>query len=46
MLEKIEIGKIVSAVGIGGEVKVYNYSDYKERFWNYNIFIYMEVMKK
>ncbi len=32
MLEKIEIGKIVSAVGIGGEVKVYNYSDYKERF--------------
>lgn len=32
MLEKIEIGKIVSAVGIAGEVKVYNYSDYKERF--------------
>ncbi|MGP1569961.1 MAG: ribosome maturation factor RimM [Eubacteriales bacterium] len=31
-MEKIEIGKIVSAVGISGEVKVYNYSDYKERF--------------
>ena len=26
-MEKIEIGKIVSAVGLKGEVKVYNYSD-------------------
>lgn len=31
-MEKIEIGKLVNAVGIAGEVKVYNYSDYKERF--------------
>ncbi|MBQ6495748.1 MAG: 16S rRNA processing protein RimM [Firmicutes bacterium] len=27
MMEKIEIGKITSAVGLKGEVKVYNYSD-------------------
>ena len=27
MMEKIKIGKIVSAVGLRGEVKVYNYSD-------------------
>ncbi|MCQ2547886.1 MAG: ribosome maturation factor RimM [Clostridia bacterium] len=31
-MEKILIGKITSAVGIKGEVKVYSYSDYKERF--------------
>lgn len=30
--EKIKIGKIVSAVGIRGEVKVYPYTDYPERF--------------
>ena len=27
VMEKIEIGKIVNAVGLKGEVKVYNYSD-------------------
>lgn len=31
-MEKIEIGKVVNAVGLKGEVKVYNYSDYKERY--------------
>jgi len=30
--EKIKVGQIVNAVGLKGEVKVYNYSDYKERF--------------
>ena len=31
-MEKIKIGKIVNAVAMRGEVKVYHYSDYKERF--------------
>lgn len=31
-MEKIWIGKIVNAVALKGQVKVYNYSDYKERF--------------
>lgn len=31
-VEKIKIGKIVNAVALRGEVKVYHYSDYKERF--------------
>lgn len=31
-MENIKIGKIVNAVGLRGEVKVYHYSDYKERF--------------
>ena len=31
-MEKIKIAKIVNVVGIKGEVKLYNYSDYKERF--------------
>lgn len=31
-MEKIKIGKIVNAVGLKGELKVYSYSDYKERF--------------
>ena len=31
-MEKIKIGKIVNAVALKGEVKVYHYSDYKERF--------------
>lgn len=31
-MEKREIGQIVNAVGLKGEVKVYHYSDYKERF--------------
>ena len=31
-MDRYKIGKIVNAVGLKGEVKVYNYSDYKERF--------------
>ena len=31
-MEKIKIGKIVNAVGLKGEVKVYNYSDRLERY--------------
>ncbi len=31
-MEKIKIGKIVNAVALRGEVKVYHYSDDKERF--------------
>lgn len=31
-MEKINIGKIVNAVALRGEVKVYHYTDYKERF--------------
>ncbi len=31
-MEKIKIGKIVNAAALRGEVKVYHYSDYKERF--------------
>ena len=31
-LQKINIGKIVNVVGLKGELKVYHYSDYKERF--------------
>ena len=31
-MELIEIGKIVSSVGLKGQIKVYHYTDYKERF--------------
>ncbi len=31
-MEKIKIGQIVNAVALKGEVKVYNYSGYKERY--------------
>lgn len=31
-MEKYKIGQIVNAVALRGEVKVYNYSDYKERY--------------
>ena len=31
-MEKIKIGKIVNAVALRGEVKVYAYSDRKERY--------------
>ena len=31
-MDRIKVGKIVSAVGIKGEVKVYPYTDYPERF--------------
>jgi 16S rRNA processing protein RimM len=32
MLDRIKVGKIVSAAGIKGEVKVYPYTDYPDRF--------------
>ncbi|MBR6472229.1 MAG: 16S rRNA processing protein RimM [Firmicutes bacterium] len=35
-MEKIKIAKIVNVTGIKGEVKLYNYSDYKERFEELN----------
>ena len=31
-MEAIKIGKIINAVALRGEVKIYNYSDYKERY--------------
>lgn len=31
-MEKIKVGQIVNVVGLKGELKVYHYSDYKERF--------------
>ena len=31
-MEKIKIGRIVNAVALRGEVKVYNYAGYKERY--------------
>ena len=31
-MEKIKVGKIVNAVALRGEVKIYSYSDCKERF--------------
>ena len=31
-MDRIKVGKIVSAVGIRGEVRVYPYTDYPERF--------------
>lgn len=31
-MEKIKIGEIVSQVGLKGDVKVYNYAAYKERY--------------
>ena len=34
VMEKILIGKIVSAVGLKGEVKVYNYSDSADIYAN------------
>lgn len=44
-MEKIKIGKAVNAVGITGEIKVYNYSDYKERFEELE-YIYMDEEKR
>ena len=32
IMEKIKLGKIVSVVGLKGELKVYPLCDYKERF--------------
>ncbi len=32
IMEKIKIGQVVNVVGLKGELKVYHYSDYKERF--------------
>jgi len=31
-MDKIKVGQAVNAVGLKGELKVYHYSDYKERF--------------
>lgn len=31
-MDKIKIGQVVNAAGLKGELKVYHYSDYKERF--------------
>ncbi len=31
-IERVNIGKIVNVVGLKGEVKVYHFTDYKERF--------------
>ena len=31
-MEKIKVGQVANAVGLKGELKVYHYSDYKERF--------------
>jgi 16S rRNA processing protein RimM len=31
-MERIKIGQVVNVVGLKGELKVYHYSDYKERF--------------
>jgi len=31
-MEKIKVGQVVNVVGLRGELKVYHYSDYKERF--------------
>ncbi|MGF6376181.1 16S rRNA processing protein RimM [Clostridiales Family XIII bacterium PM5-7] len=38
-MEKIKIGRIVNAVALRGEVKVYHYSDYKERFEEFDTII-------
>lgn len=38
-MEKIKIGKIVNAVALRGEVKIYHYSDYKERFEDFDSII-------
>ena len=35
-MEKIKIGRIVNAVALRGEVKVYNYSGYRERYEELN----------
>lgn len=35
-MEKIKIGQAVNVVGLKGELKVYHYSDYKERFEELN----------
>lgn len=43
-MEKIKIGQIVNVVALKGEVKVYNYSDYKERFEELD-YIYVEDKK-
>ena len=31
-MDKIKVGQVVNVVGLRGELKVYHYSDYKERF--------------
>lgn len=45
-MEKILIGKIVNAVGLKGEVKIYNYSDSHEIYENTNaVYVDDELMK-
>ncbi len=44
IMTEINIGKIVNVVGLKGEVKVYNYSDYKERYEELD-HIYLYEMK-
>lgn len=43
-MDKIKVGKIVNAVGLKGELKVYHYSDYKERFEELTM-IYLEDIR-
>ncbi len=43
-MDNIKIGQIVNVVGLKGEVKVYNYSDYKERFEELD-YIYIDGKK-
>ncbi|QAT43158.1 ribosome maturation factor RimM [Aminipila luticellarii] len=43
-MEKIKIGQIVNVVALKGEVKLYHYSDYKERFEELQ-YIYVEDQK-
>jgi len=40
-MEKIKVGQVVNVVGLKGELKVYHYSDYKERFEELSV-IYLE----
>ena len=35
-MDKIKVGQVVNVVGLKGELKVYHYSDYKERFEELN----------
>ncbi len=45
-MEKIKIGKIVNAVGLKGEVKVYNYSDSSEIYEiTQEVFVEKEIME-
>ena len=45
-MEKIKIGRVVNAVALRGEVKVYNYSGYKERYEELSSMIKNMKLKK